>query len=379
MKENTKLVRNSGIDNETGCISVPIYRGVTYKHKTFEHTPEGFGYARCDTPTLRALNQYIASLDNGARAFATATGMGAISIVIKLFNPGDHIIVTSDLYGGTYRYFQDYYSKYGYEFEYINTSDIELVRKSIKPNTKAIFIETPSNPVMHVTDIRAVADLAGENDIKVIVDNTFLTPYFQKPIDLGADIVVYSATKYLGGHNDILAGLIVAKTAELGERLYQIYMSEGNTLSSDVAWLLIRSIKTLSVRLDRQEENAKELAQFLKTLPEVESVYYVGNPEHPEYEVSRKQTTGFGAMISFTVKHPERIEEILFKFKLITFAESLGGVESLITYPLKTTQNPIPEEQRLATGATDKLLRLSVGIEDVEDLKEDLKQALAVD
>lgn len=377
MRENTKIVTGSGIDEETGSIVVPIYRGVTYKHKSLEHRPEDFSYARCDTPTLRILSNYIANLEGGARAFATSSGMGAISVVLKLFQPGDHILVTSDLYGGTYRYFQDYYSKYGYEFEYINTSDLELVKKSIKPNTKAIFIETPSNPVMHVTDIRAVADLAVENEIKVIVDNTFLTPYFQKTLQLGADIVVYSATKYLGGHHDILAGIVVAKTEELGEELYKIYMAEGNTLSSEEAWLLIRSMKTLAVRLDRQEANAKELAAFLKTLPEVEHVYYAGDPEHPQYELSCRQTTGFGAMISFTVKHPEKIPEYLAKFRLIIFAESLGGLESLITYPLKTTQLPIPEEQTKATGATDALLRLSVGLEDVEDLKEDLKQSLA--
>lgn len=377
MKKNTEIITGSGIDEETGCISIPIYRGVTYKHKNFEHKPEDFAYARCDTPTLRALGNYVSKLEGGKRAFATSSGMGAISVVLKLFNPGDHILVTSDLYGGTYRYFNDYYSKYGFEFEYINTSDLELVKKSIRSNTKAIFIETPSNPVMHVTDIKAIAELARDN-IKVIVDNTFLTSYFQKPLELGADIVVYSATKYLGGHNDILAGIIVAKTEELGEEIYKVYMAEGNNLSSEEAWLLIRSIKTLAVRLDRQESNAKKLAEFLKTLPEVEQVYYVGDPEHPEYDLSLRQTTGFGAMISFTVKHPEHIPDYLLKFRTITFAESLGGVESLITYPAVTTQNPIPEEQRLATGATNSLLRLSVGLEDVDDLKEDLEQALRI-
>jgi cystathionine beta-lyase/cystathionine gamma-synthase len=342
------------------------------------HSPENFAYARCDSPTVRALTTYISDLEGGKRGFATSSGMGAISVVLKLFQPGDHILVTSDLYGGTYRYFQDYYAKYGYEFEYIGTWDLELVKKSIKENTKAIFIETPSNPVMHVTDIQAVSELAHEKDIKLIVDNTFLTPYFQRPLELGADIVVYSATKYLGGHNDILAGIIVSKTEELGEELFKIYMAEGNNLSAEDAWLMIRSMKTLSVRLDRQEKNALELAAFLKTLPEVEQVHYVGDPDHPQYELSKRQTDGFGAMISFTVKHPEKIPDFLFRFKVITFAESLGGVESLITYPLSATQGPIPEEQRKAVGMTDALLRLSVGLEDVEDLKEDLKQALTV-
>lgn len=377
MKKNTEIVQGSGTDEITGCVSLPIYRGVTFKHKSIEHGAGDFAYARCDTPTLRALGNYISKLEGGKRAVATASGMGAISVVLKLFNPGDHILVTSDLYGGTYRYFENYYRKYGFEFEYINTSDLDLVKKSIKPNTKAIFIETPSNPAMHVTDIKAVAELAGD-DIKVIVDNTFLTSYFQKPLELGADIVVYSATKYLGGHNDILAGIIVAKTEELGEAIYNIYMAEGNTLASEEAWLLIRSMKTLSVRLDRQEANAKELAAFLKTLPEVEEVYYVGDTEHPEYELSLRQTTGFGAMISFTVKHPENISSYLLKFKTIIYAESLGGVESLITYPAVTTQREIPEEMRNAVGTTNALLRLSVGLEDVEDLKEDLEQALRV-
>ena len=375
MHKNTRIIKGTDVDEATGCISVPIYRGVTYRHKSLEHKPENFAYARCDTPTLRALGRYMASLDSGARAFATSSGMGAISVVLKLFGPGDHIIVTSDLYGGTYRYFEDYYRKYGFDFEYIDTSDIELVKRTVRDNTKAIFIETPSNPVMHVTDIKAMAEIAHEAGALLIVDNTFLTPYFQRPLELGADITVYSATKYLGGHNDILAGIIVASTAELGDRIYTIYMAEGNTLSSEEAWLLIRSLKTLSVRLDRQEKNALELAQFLKTLPEVEKVFYVGDPEHPDHELSKRQTDGFGAMISFYIKHSENVERYLTSLKVITFAESLGGVESLITYPFLTTQRPIPEEMKNAVGDTDRLIRLSVGIEDIEDLKEDLRQA----
>ena len=375
MHKNTRIIKGTDVDEATGCISVPIYRGVTYRHKSLEHKPENFAYARCDTPTLRALGRYMSSLDSGARAFATSSGMGAISVVLKLFGPGDHIIVTSDLYGGTYRYFEDYYRKYGFDFEYIDTSDIELVKRTVRDNTKAIFIETPSNPVMHVTDIKAMAEIAHEAGALLIVDNTFLTPYFQRPLELGADITVYSATKYLGGHNDILAGIIVASTAELGDRIYTIYMAEGNTLSSEEAWLLIRSLKTLSVRLDRQEKNALELAQFLKTLPEVEKVFYVGDPEHPDHELSKRQTDGFGAMISFYIKHSENVERYLTSLKVITFAESLGGVESLITYPFLTTQRPIPEEMKNAVGDTDRLIRLSVGIEDIEDLKEDLRQA----
>lgn len=379
MREKTKLIVGAGRDGQTGCISVPIYRGVTYKHKGLVHKPEDFAYARCGTPTLRALEDYVTLLEGGVRGFATSSGMGAISIVLKLFSPGDHIIVTSDLYGGTYRYFEDYYRSYGYNFQYVDTSRPELVEQAVGPKTKAIFLETPSNPSMHVTDIQVMSQIAKEAGALLIVDNTFLSPWFQKPIAFGADIVVHSATKYLGGHNDILAGLVIAADEELGERLFQIYMAEGNNLSSEEAWLLIRSIKTLGIRMEQQEKNAMELAMFLKTLPEVEEVYYVGDPQHPEYELSKRQTTGFGAMISFTVRHPERIEEFLMRCKIITFAESLGGVDSLITYPWVTTQGPIPEKLRTQTGATRKLVRLSVGLEDVEDLKEDLAQAFYIE
>lgn len=380
MRENTRIVHGEGSDEVTGCISKPLYRGVNYRHKHFQHEKGDFAYARCGTPTTAALEDNIALLEGGKRGFATSSGMGAISVVFKLFKPGDHIIVTYDLYGGTYRYLHNYLALYGYEFDYVDTSDIEKVKEVIRPNTKAFFIETPSNPCMHVTDLRAISEIAKSISALVIVDNTLLSPYFQKPIVLGADIVVHSATKYLGGHNDILAGLIVAATEELGDRLFEIFMAEGNNLGSDEAWLLMRSMKTLGIRMERHQKNALEISKFLKQQSFVKKVFYVGDKDHPEYELSLKQTTGFGGLISFEVidEYVSRIPEILSNFKLITFAESLGGVESLVTYPIVSTQGPIPEEQRLKAGTTKSLIRLSVGIEDVEDLEEDILSAFSL-
>lgn len=376
MNIKTTCVQTPDNDEDIRCINLPLYRGVTYRHKELIHKPGEFAYSRCGNPTTTALGKLIAELEGGTDGFTTSSGMGAISVVMKLFHPGDHIIASSDLYGGTYRYFHDYLEDYGYEFSYVATWDITQVKETIKDNTKGFFIETPSNPSMHVTDLKAISCLAKEIGALFIVDNTFLSPYFQRPINFGADIVVHSATKYLSGHNDVLGGVIVTATKELGEKVFAIYMAEGNNLGPDEAWLIIRSIKTLSVRLDRQEHNAKVIAGFLKTLPAVEDVYYVGDSQREDYELSCKQTSGFGGMISFTVKQKEKIPEYLGKLKVFSFAESLGGVESLATYPYITTQAPIPEEQRIATGATDNLIRLSIGIEDVEDLKRDLKQAL---
>ena len=377
MREQTRIVKGTGNDEVSGCIDIPIYRGVVYAHDTLEFDHNRSYYARCGTPTTKLVEENIAFLEKGDKALLTSSGMGAISVVLKLFKPGDHIIVTADLYGGSYRYFKEFYADYGIEFDFVDTWDIEEVKKHIKKETKGFFIETPSNPAMHVTDLRAIGTLAKANNAYFIVDNTLLSPYFQKPLTLGADIVVHSATKYLGGHNDLLAGVIVIKGEELIEKLYFAYISEGNNISAEDAWLLNRSLKTLPVRVERQQANAIEIVKFLKTLPEVDKVYYVGDEERDDYELSKSQTTGFGGMISFSVKHKERIKEYLPKFKVINFAESLGGVESLITYPYLTTQEPIPEDLRKHTGADESLLRLSIGLEDVEDLKEDLAQALS--
>lgn len=380
MRENTKIVRGEGPDRCTGSISMPVYRTATFIHPELGEEPGKYYYARCEEPTRNCLERKISMLEEGNGAIATSSGMAAISVVLKLFQAGDHIIVSGDLYGGSYRLFADVYARYGLEFSFVHTWDLAQVEAAVKDNTRAIFIETPSNPVMYVTDIEGCAEIAHRHGCLLIVDNTFLSPYFQKPIRYGADIVLHSATKYLGGHNDVLAGLVVAKTAELRQKLYYYLMCEGCNLSSDASWLVLRGIKTLGVRMDRTEKNAVEITKFLKTLPRVRKVYYVGDPEHPQYQLSLKQTTGFGGMISFDVEGvdtPEDVIRIFRKFQIINVGGSLGGVDSLITHPFLETQLPIPEEQKESVGVTRAMFRLSVGIEDVEDLKEDLAQALS--
>jgi cystathionine gamma-synthase len=302
--------------------------------------------------------------------------MAAISTVLKLFSPGAHIVVSDDMYGGTYRLFEEIYKGYGLEFSYVDTSIIKDVKEAIKDNTVALFIETPTNPLMKVSDLKALSDLAKEKGLLTIVDNTFLTPYYQRPLELGANIVVHSGTKYLGGHNDTLAGFVIMSDDKLIDKIQLIQKSEGAMLAPFDSWLILRGIKTLGVRLNKQQENAIKIANWLSNHEAVEKVYYVGLPEHLGYEISKKQASGFGAMISFTVKDIKFIPQVLERVQIILFAESLGGVESLITYPIVQTHSAIPEEMRKRVGVTDKLLRLSVGIEAAEDLIMDLEQAL---
>lgn len=376
VREKTQIVRGDGPEPTTGSISVPIYRAATYIHNTLEYDKDSFYYSRCDIPTRRALEKQVAVLEHGADALAVTSGLAAFTSVLKLFDPGDRVIVSSDLYGGSYRLCTQIYERYGIHFDYVDTWDIEAVRKAVRKETKAIFVETPSNPALRVTDLRAVSEIAREQEAYLIVDNTFMSPYFQKPIDHGADIVIHSATKYLGGHNDVLAGIIVTKTEELREKLYFYVMSEGNPLSPDDSWLTLRGMETLSVRLDRQQENAFALYKFLKTLQTVDSVIYPGDPNHQDHDIAKKQQSGFGGMLSFNIKDAGKAPEYFARFRIINQGGSLGGVQSLISIPNASLQVPIPEAQRRHTGVTDALFRLSVGIEDVEDLKEDLAQAL---
>lgn len=359
-----------------GAVSFPIYQSATFSHPGLNQST-GYDYSRTQNPTREELEIIIAKLEGGLKGFAFTTGMAAIDAVAKLILNGEHIILSDDLYGGTYRLFQEIYSIYGIEATFVDTTDISNIKAAIKKNTKAIFIETPSNPTMKVSDIAEISALAKENKILTIVDNTFLTPYFQKPIKLGADIVLHSGTKYLGGHNDTLAGLVVVNNEELAEKLKYIQMSTGAVLSPFDSWLIIRGIKTLAVRLEKQQQNALILANWLKEQEAVDKVYFPGLLEHEGYNISVKQSSGFGAMLSFTVKNKETVESLLEKVKVIIFAESLGGVESLITYPYLQTHASIPEKRREELGITDKLLRLSAGIESIEDLINDLSQALA--
>jgi cystathionine gamma-synthase len=373
----SKMVRGAkGSDPHTGAISFPIYQTATFKHPGLGQST-GYDYTRSGNPTREELENTLANLEGGTSALAFASGMAAIATVLELFKPGDHLLVSDDLYGGTYRLFEEVARNHGLQFTYLDTCNEQNLLDAIQDNTRAIFIETPSNPMMKVTDIDSVVRTARAYKLLSIVDNTFLTPYLQRPLELGADIVVHSGTKYLGGHNDTLAGFIVVKDQALEERLRFFQNAIGATLAPLDSWLILRGIKTLAVRLARQEENALKVAAWLNQHPLVQKVYYVGLPDHPGYDISKKQASGFGAMISFSLNSAELVASVLARLRLIAFAESLGGVESLITYPLTQTHAAIPEEIRLRLGVDDKLLRISVGIEAVEDIIGDLEQALA--
>jgi cystathionine gamma-synthase len=363
----------------TGAVSTPIYQCATFRHPGLGEST-GFDYTRVVNPTRSALEETAAVLEHGKHGLAFATGMGAISAVIKLFVPAKgvpvHVVVSEDLYGGTYRLFNEYYVNYGFEFSWIDTSCFEKITAALKPNTRALFVETPSNPMMKVTDIKKCAGLIHGRGGVLIVDNTFLTPYFQNPLDLGADFVVHSGTKYLAGHNDTLAGLIVHSNDEYAEALRTIQKSEGATLSPFDSWLVLRGIKTLALRMEKHQTNGKLAAAALQKHPKVEKMFYTGFEDHPQYALSSAQARGHSGLVSFYVKDKKDAERVLKKVSLVLFAESLGGVESLITYPLAQTHNAIPEAMRLAAGVNDRLLRLSVGIENPADIIADLEQAL---
>lgn len=362
----------------TGAISTPIHLSATYRHPGFKMST-GYDYGRVANPTRDELENIMCALERGERAWAVSSGMAAINLVLQLFKPGDHILLSEDLYGGTVRLADDIYSQYGIDFEYVNTADTDLVKSKIRPATRGLFIETPSNPMMLVSDIAALAELAHANNAMLIVDNTFLSPHFQKPLTFGADIVVHSGTKYLCGHNDVIAGFVIVKAKDslAGKQMELLVKSEGPNLAPIDSWLMLRSIKTLGIRVERQAANAIKIAKWLKEQPMVTDVYYVGLAGHPGREIHRRQSSGDGSMISFKVKTADLAKAMLGRLKLICFAESLGGVESLLTYPIAQTHAEMPAELLAQTGLDDRLLRLSVGIEDVEDLLADLAQAMS--
>ena len=377
MQDFTLEVHGCHEYDTTGAISEPIYLSATFRHPAFGQST-GYDYGRVANPTRENLEKSVAMLEQGERCWAVSSGMAAINLVLKLFKPGDHVLLSEDLYGGTVRLANDIYSHYGIEFEFVDTTDMELVSGKIRANTKGLFIETPSNPMMLISDIKALAQLAHANDAWLIVDNTFLSPHFQKPITLGADIVVHSGTKYLCGHNDVIAGfLIVAdKEGAAARRVELLAKSEGPNLSTFDSWLMLRSLKTLGLRVEKQAENALAIAKWLQKQPQVTAVYYPGLSEHPGFALQSRQAAGFGGMVSFKVTSAELAKNVLARLKLIAYAESLGGVESLLTYPLAQTHAEMPQELLARTGLDDKLLRLSVGIEAVADLIADLQQAL---
>ena len=358
-----------------GAISYPIYQTATYEHPQAGQST-GYDYSRLQNPTREHLEKMIAGLESGIDAFALSTGMAAITLLMELFRPGDHLIVEADLYGGSIRLFDQVNKKNNYEFTHLNCAKDDI-EGAIQDNTKAIYIETPTNPMMNVSDIAAIAEIAKKHGLLLIVDNTFLSPYFQNPLKLGADIVVHSGTKFLGGHNDTLAGFLVTNNEEVRDRLRFLIKTTGAGLAPFDCWLILRGMKTLGIRMERSQENAIRIAEWLKTQSIVQKVYYPGLPEHPGYEIMKKQARGFGSMITFRVDSKEHALQILKQVRMIKFAESLGGVETLITYPTTQTHADVPEEVRLKNGITPCTLRLSTGIEDIEDLLGELSEVFA--
>ncbi len=364
-----------GHDPFSGAVSTPIYQTSTFRHKALGEST-GFDYSRLSNPTRLELERTMAILEEGLEGFAFTSGQAANTAIFSLLNPGDEILLSDDIYGGTYRVGTDIFGRYGATFTYIDMCNTELVEKSIHPNTKIVFLETPTNPMMKVADIAKIAEIAHAHGCILVVDNTLMSPYLQKPLTLGADIVTHSATKFIGGHNDVLAGIVVVKSQELADFMHSQIKTHGNQLSPMDAWLLLRGIKTLPVRMERHCENAKEVAHWLRTQEKVKNVFYVGFEDHPGYEIMKKQCIGFGGMLSFNVDSYETVQKILRRVDLIYFAESLGGTETLITYPRTQTHESLTEETRQALGITDTFLRISVGLEHAQDIIADLDQAL---
>ncbi len=362
-------------DPDTGAVSFPIYNATAFRHPKLGQST-GFDYSRSKNPTRSVLEDAIADLESGDAGFACSTGMAALQTIFAMFSQGDHLLVSLDLYGGTYRLIEKIMTRFGVTASYVDTNDIDALESKRTPNTKAVLIETPTNPLMMITDLAKVSVWARKHGLLTIVDNTLLSPYFQRPIELGADIVIHSATKYLGGHNDVLAGLIVTKGQELSAQIGFLHNSIGAVLGAQDAWLLMRGMKTLALRMERHQYNATRVAEWLQTHPAVQEVFYPGLPSHPGYETQKSQSSGNTGIFSFKMKDARTIEPILRHIKLIAFAESLGGVESLMTYPAVQTHADIPLEIRQSVGVDDKLLRFSVGIEHIDDIIADLKQAI---
>lgn len=375
-KFETKLIHfGSEVDEATGASSVPIYQASTFHHHDIFNPPQ-HDYSRSGNPTRQALEDYIALLEGGVQGFAFASGMAAISTTLMLFSAGDHIIVTEDVYGGTYRLLSNILTRMNIETTFVDMTQPELVKTALKANTKAVYMETPSNPTLKITDIAEISAWAREKGLLSIVDNTFMTPYYQRPIELGTDIVLHSATKFLGGHSDVLAGLAVARTEELARQLKYVQNGLGTVLGAQDSWLLMRGMKTLGARMAHSEISARKLADWLSRRGDIDAVYYPGLPEHPGREVQEKQSTGYGAVVSFDVGSGERAKRLLNRVKLPLVAVSLGAVESILSYPPMMSHASMPPEVRAERGITDGLLRFSVGLEDIDDLLADLDEAL---
>ncbi|ESU29134.1 cystathionine gamma-lyase [Flavobacterium limnosediminis JC2902] len=381
MKFNTKVIHGGQHHEEvTGAVMPPVFQTSTFAQVSPGKPVGDYEYSRAANPTRQALEDALASIENGARGLAFSSGLAATDCLLRLFKAGDEIIAMDDLYGGTYRLFTRLYKDSGIKFHFVDMNDLEGFEKLINANTKLVWVETPTNPLMKLADIAEIAKITKKHNILFAVDNTFATPYLQKPLDLGADIVMHSATKYLGGHSDVIAGALVIKDKELGDELHFKQFATGGTLGPMDSFLVLRGIKTLHLRVQRHCENGVKVAEFLMNHPKVERVYYPGLADHPYHEIAKKQMIGgFGGMVTFTFKSGAKQDAISFleKLKVFTLAESLGGVESLANHPALMTHASIPEDKRKEIGITDDLVRLSVGVEDADDLIEDLKQALA--
>lgn len=379
LKFGTRLLHFGGeIDRATGASSVPVYQASTFHHEDIHHPPL-HDYSRSGNPTRQALEDYIALLEGGNRGFAYASGMAAISSTFLMFSAGDHVIVTEDVYGGTYRLLTLILSRLQIESTFVDMTDLEQVKAAIKPNTKAVFMETPSNPTLKITDVSAVCEWAKSHELLTILDNTFMTPYYQRPIEQGVDIVLHSATKFLGGHSDVLAGLAVARTAELGAQLKMLQNGLGTVLAPQESWLLMRGMKTLEARMAHSEKSAARLAEWLDGRSDIASVFHPGLASHPGREIHERQSSGYGAVVSFDVGSGERAKAVLNRVQLPLVAVSLGAVESILSYPAMMSHASMPAEVRAARGITDGLLRFSVGLENIEDLLADLEQALTAE
>jgi cystathionine beta-lyase/cystathionine gamma-synthase len=388
MKNKNSAIRHWGLgttyihagvepDPTTGAIMTPIYQTSTYV-QSGPAINKGYDYSRAGNPTRTALDNALAQLENGRYGLSFSSGVAAADAVIKLLSPGDEVIASSDMYGGTYRLFSKVFEKFGIRFHYINMQDANNIKTFINPHTKLIWTETPTNPLMNITDISAVVAIAREQSILVCVDNTFASPYLQNPLNLGADIVLHSATKYLGGHSDVILGCLIINDPDLRDQLYFIQKSCGAVPGPQDCFLVLRGIKTLHVRMQRHCENGEKIAHFLRNHPKVGKVYWCGFEDHPGYAIAQKQMRGFGGMLSFTLKDesPENTTRMLTSTRLFALAESLGGVESLINHPASMTHASIPREERIKNGLSDALIRLSIGIEDADDLINDLNQAI---
>jgi cystathionine beta-lyase len=380
MKFNTKTIHGGQHhDPSTGAVMPPVYQTSTYVQTSPGQPVSDYEYSRASNPTRTALENALASIENGARGLAFSSGLAATDCVLRSFKAGDEIIAMDDLYGGTYRLFTRIYKNSGLVFHFVDMNDLEAFQSLINENTKMVWVETPTNPLMKLADIAAIAQITKKHNLLFAVDNTFATPYLQKPLDLGADLVMHSATKYLGGHSDVIAGALITKTAELGEQLHFQQFATGATLGPMDSFLVLRGIKTLHLRVQRHCENGEKVAKYLSNHPKINSVYYPGLANHPQHALAQKQMSGNGGMVSFTFASGSKADAISFleKLQVFTLAESLGGVESLANHPALMTHASIPEDVRKKGGISDDLVRLSVGIEDIDDLLADLEKALA--